>query len=110
MVVTAAGTITGNSVFNGRTEGQTVELEYGRPGPDGAAMPAGRVLPYDLGPIPSWRNLRFDRNEIPADATYVRVIAEDNSLTPGTGSRSPRPGAGGPDSCRSTSARSGRCL
>ncbi|TVX91568.1 arabinosyltransferase [Mycolicibacterium porcinum] len=83
VVVTAAGTITGNSIFNGRTEGQTVELEYGRPGPDGAAVPAGRVVPYDLGPIPSWRNLRFDRSEIPADATYVRVIAEDDSLSPG---------------------------
>ena len=28
-------TITGNSVFNGRTVGQTVELEYARRGPDG---------------------------------------------------------------------------
>ncbi|WKG03281.1 arabinosyltransferase domain-containing protein [Mycolicibacterium sp. HK-90] len=83
VVVTAAGTITGNSIFNGRTEGQTVELEYGRTGPDGAPVPAGRVVPYDLGPIPSWRNLRFDRSEIPADATYIRVIAEDKSLTPG---------------------------
>ncbi|WP_454792863.1 arabinosyltransferase domain-containing protein [Mycolicibacterium lutetiense] len=83
VVVTAAGTITGNSVFNGRTEGQTVELEYGRTGPDGVAVPAGRVVPYDLGPIPSWRNLRFDRSEIPADATYVRVIAEDLSLSLG---------------------------
>ncbi|WP_166907003.1 arabinosyltransferase domain-containing protein [Mycobacterium sp. DL440] len=83
VVVTAAGTITGNSIFNGRTEGQPVELEYGRPGPDGAAVPAGRVTPYDLGPIPSWRNLRFDRSEIPADATFVRVIAEDKSLSLG---------------------------
>ncbi|CQD02212.1 cell wall arabinan synthesis protein [Mycolicibacterium conceptionense] len=83
VVVTAAGTITGNSIFNGRTEGQTVELEYGRTGPDGAPVPAGRVVPYDLGPNPSWRNLRFDRSEIPADATYVRVIADDLSLSPG---------------------------
>nr|MDT0522690.1 arabinosyltransferase C-terminal domain-containing protein [Streptomyces sp. DSM 41633] len=83
VVVTAAGTITGNSIFNGLTEGQAVELEYGRPGPDGAAVPAGRVVPYDLGPNPSWRNLRFDRSEIPADATFVRVIAEDESLSLG---------------------------
>ena len=45
VVVTAAGTITGNSVFNGHTEGQTVELEYAQPGPDGAPVPAGRVVP-----------------------------------------------------------------
>ncbi|ULE34906.1 arabinosyltransferase domain-containing protein [Mycobacterium sp. IDR2000157661] len=83
VVVTAAGTITGDSVFNARTEGQTVELEFARPGPDGAPVPAGRLVPYDLGPIPSWRNLRFPRSEIPADAVAVRVVAEDLSLTPG---------------------------
>ncbi|MDP9167710.1 MAG: arabinosyltransferase domain-containing protein, partial [Actinomycetota bacterium] len=83
VVVTAAGSITGNSIFNGHTEGQTVALEYSRPGPDGQPAPAGRVVPYDLGPIPSWRNLRFDRTLIPADATAVRIVAEDLSLTPG---------------------------
>lgn len=83
VVVTAAGTITGDSVFNGRTEGQAVELEYARPGPDGAPVPAGRLVPYDLGPIPSWRNLRFPRDRIPADAVAVRVVAEDLSLTTG---------------------------
>ncbi|MDT5076396.1 MAG: arabinosyltransferase [Mycobacterium sp.] len=83
VVITAAGTITGNSVFYGHTEGQPVELEYGRTGPDGNLVAAGRVAPYDLGPTPSWRNLRFDRSRIPADATAVRVIAEDKSLTPG---------------------------
>jgi arabinosyltransferase B len=83
VVITAAGTITGDSVFNGRTEGQTVELEYARPGPDGTPVPAGRLVPYDIGPIPSWRNLRFPRARIPADAVAVRVVAEDLSLTPG---------------------------
>jgi arabinosyltransferase B len=83
VVVTAAGTITGNSLFNGRTEGQAVELEYATAGPDGAPVPAGRVEPYDLGPIPSWRNLRYDRSEIPDNATAVRIVAEDLSLTPG---------------------------
>jgi arabinosyltransferase B len=83
VVVTAAGTITGDSVFNARTEGQTVELEYARPGPDGAPVPAGRLVPYDLGPAPSWRNLRFPRAQIPADAVAVRVVAEDVSLTQG---------------------------
>ncbi len=83
VVITAAGTITGDSVFNGRTDGQKVELEYARPGPDGAPVPAGRVVPFDLGPVPSWRNLRFPRSAIPADAVAVRVVAEDLSLTPG---------------------------
>ncbi|MGH3675024.1 MAG: arabinosyltransferase domain-containing protein [Mycobacterium sp.] len=83
VVVTAAGTITGNSVLKGFTDGQTVELEFARPGPDGAPVPAGRLVPDDLGPAPSWRNLRFARSDIPADAVAVRVIAEDRSLTRG---------------------------
>jgi arabinosyltransferase B len=83
VVITAAGTITGDSVFNGRTEGQKVELEYARPGQGGAPIPEGRLVPYDVGPIPSWRNLRFPRSSMPADATAVRIVAEDLSLTPG---------------------------
>lgn len=83
VVVTAAGTITGNSSLKGRTEGQTVELEYGRTGPDGRPVAGGRVVPYDIGPTPSWRNLRFDRRQIPTDATYVRVVAVNLSLNEG---------------------------
>jgi arabinosyltransferase B len=83
VVVTAAGTIAGNSVLNGDTDGQTVELEYGTAGPDGAPVPVGRVRPYDLGPAPSWRNLRYPRSQIPSDATAVRVVAEDRSLSLG---------------------------
>ena len=41
------------------------------------------MVPYDLGPIPSWRNLRYPRASIPADATLVRVVAEDKSLSLG---------------------------
>ncbi len=83
VVITAAGTIAGNSVLYGHSDGQTVELEYARPGPNGAPMPAGRLVPDDLGPAPSWRNLRFARSKIPADAVAVRVVADDRSLTPG---------------------------
>jgi arabinosyltransferase B len=84
VVVTAAGTIAGNSVLHGHTSGQNVVLEYGRPGPDGDLVPAGRLLPYDLyGEQPKvWRNLRFARSQMPADSVAVRVVAEDLSLTP----------------------------
>lgn len=84
VVVTAAGKIAGNSVLHGYTSGQTVVLEYGRPGPGGDVMPAGRLVPDDLyGEQPkAWRNLRFARDKIPADAVAVRVVAEDLSLTP----------------------------
>jgi arabinosyltransferase B len=83
VVVTAAGTIAGNSILNDHTDGQTVELEYGRPGPNGTPVAAGRVEPFDLGPAPSWRNLRFPRSAIPADATTVRIVAQDKSLSIG---------------------------
>ncbi|MBV9320618.1 MAG: arabinosyltransferase domain-containing protein [Mycobacterium sp.] len=84
VVVTAAGKITGKSVLHGHTAGQTVVLEYGKPGPGGDVMPAGRLVPYDLyGEQPKvWRNLRFARSQMPADAVAVRVVAEDLSLTP----------------------------
>ncbi|MBW0016474.1 MAG: arabinosyltransferase EmbB [Mycobacterium sp.] len=84
VVVTAAGKIAGISVLHGFTTGQTVVLEYGKPGPGGDLVPAGRLIPDDLyGEQPkAWRNLRFARDKIPADATAVRLIAEDLSLTP----------------------------
>ncbi len=84
VVVTAAGKIAGNSVLHHHTDGQTVVLEYGRPGPNGDVVPAGRLVPDDLyGEQPkAWRNLRYPRSEIPADAVAVRVVAEDLSLTP----------------------------
>ncbi|KMO66810.1 putative arabinosyltransferase B [Mycolicibacterium chubuense] len=83
VVITAAGTIAGSSVAEGLSSGQTVELEYATRGPDGKPVPAGRVQPYDIGPTPSWRNLRYPREQIPADAIAVRVIAEDLSLGQG---------------------------
>ncbi|WP_372452832.1 arabinosyltransferase domain-containing protein [Mycolicibacterium xanthum] len=83
VVITAAGTIAGTSVAEGYASGQTVELEYATRGPDGALVPAGRVSPYDIGPQPSWRNLRYPRSQIPTDAVAVRVIAEDLSLGQG---------------------------
>jgi arabinosyltransferase B len=83
VVVTAAGTITGTSVLRGRTDSQTVALEYGRTGPNGTPQAQGRLSPYDIGPQPSWRSLRFPRNQIPTDATYVRIVAEDRSLSVG---------------------------
>lgn len=83
VVITAAGTIAGTSVAKAFTSGQTVELEYATRGPDGTPVPAGRVSPYDIGPTPSWRNLRYPRAQIPADAVAVRVVAEDLSLGEG---------------------------
>ncbi|WP_343709909.1 arabinosyltransferase domain-containing protein [Mycobacterium sp.] len=80
IVVTAAGKIAGNSVLHGHTDGQAVVLEYAR----ADLVPAGRLVPYDLyGEQPKvWRNLRFARAKVPPDATVVRVVVQDLSLTP----------------------------
>ncbi|WP_193603851.1 arabinosyltransferase domain-containing protein [Mycobacteroides abscessus] len=83
IVVTAAGTIAGKNVTNKHAPGQMLQLEYSKPGPYGEPEPAGRLTPYDLGPAPSWRNLRFPRTDIPNSATAVRIVANKASLTPG---------------------------
>ncbi|WP_324611448.1 arabinosyltransferase domain-containing protein, partial [Mycobacteroides abscessus] len=83
IVVTAAGTITGKNAAEGEVLGQSLQLEYGTAGPDGAFSPLGRLTPYDLGPAPSWRNLRFARSDIPRTATAVRVVANKPSLALG---------------------------
>jgi arabinosyltransferase B len=84
VVVTAAGKIAGNSVLHGHTDGQTVVLEYGKPGPGGELIPSGRLVPDDLygEQAKAWRNLRFPRAKMTADASAVRLVAEDLSLTP----------------------------
>ena len=83
VVVTAAGTIAGNSVLNALTDGQTVELEYGRPGPDGARWQPGGSSPTTWGRRRHGAICAYPRSEIPADATAVRIVAEDRSLSLG---------------------------
>lgn len=38
---------------------------------------AGAVVPLDIGPSPSWRNLRVPRDMLPADATAIRMVVRD---------------------------------
>lgn len=55
------------------TYGQSLELEYGV---DGQAQ--GRVTPIDIGPTPSWRNLRVPMDQIPNGANTIRLVLADN--------------------------------
>ncbi|WSJ14254.1 arabinosyltransferase domain-containing protein [Nocardia sp. NBC_01327] len=64
------------------TPGQSVEIEYGTADPAGEAQPQGRVTPIDIGPSPTWRNLRVPFTDIPADATVVRLVATDRDRDP----------------------------
>ena len=51
-------------------------------GTGAGATPAGSVVPIDIGPAPSWRNLRVPLAAIPADARAVRIVAEDRDPDP----------------------------
>ncbi len=42
----------------------------------------GRALPYDIGPAPSWRNVRVPLDQLPAEADAVRLVASDEDRDP----------------------------
>lgn len=44
-------------------------------GPEAAV--AGQATPIDIGPAPAWRNLRVPLDQIPAEASAVRIVALD---------------------------------
>lgn len=55
-----------------------VRLEYTTDPAAGPEAPvAGQVEPIDIGPAPAWRNLRIPSEEIPAEASAVRIVALD---------------------------------
>lgn len=59
--------------------GQPVDIEYGS---SDSAEPMGQVMPIDIGPSPSWRNLRVPLDQIPEQADVVRIVAKDKTLDP----------------------------
>ncbi len=75
LAIAAAGRIESTDSDGIVTSGQKLEVEYGS---GGRAL--GRIAPIDIGPSPSWRNLRVPMSEIPDDADSVRIVAADNSL------------------------------
>jgi hypothetical protein len=82
LVVTAAGRIRYVDPDGIVTEGQELLVEYGSRRPSGDVEVRGAVAPIDIGPAPSWRNLRIPMEQIPADADAVRIVADDTDLTP----------------------------
>ncbi|WP_040806960.1 arabinosyltransferase domain-containing protein [Nocardia concava] len=76
IAIAAAGRIRSVDKDGVVTPGQSVEVEYGVPGADGVDA-QGRVTPIDIGPAPTWRNLRVPLSDIPADATAIRIVASD---------------------------------
>ncbi|WP_067696772.1 arabinosyltransferase domain-containing protein [Nocardia jejuensis] len=84
LVVTAAGRIRSFTKDGVETYGQDLFLEYGTRDADGkvADDSVGRIRPIDIGPNPSWRNLRVPLDQIPVGANAVRLVANDADITP----------------------------
>lgn len=59
----------------GSFRSDAVQLEYATGG--GEFVPAGAVTPLDIGPAPSWRNLRVPVETLPEDVTAVRLVVRD---------------------------------
>lgn len=68
LVVTAAG----------RVNEWNLQVEFGRE-EGGDFVPLSKTGMIDIGPFPSWRNLRLPLSEAPADATAVRIHAWDDN-------------------------------
>ncbi|WP_286013279.1 arabinosyltransferase domain-containing protein [Nocardia pulmonis] len=83
VAIAAAGRIRSVDADGVVTPGQSVEIEYGTTDSATSAQPLGRLAPIDIGPAPSWRNLRFPMDRIPAQADVIRVVASARSLDPG---------------------------
>ena len=69
------------------TYGQNVEVEYGTArGVDDAETDAvetlGKDPPLDIGPAPSWRNLRVPLDQIPVEANSIRLVVSDYDSKP----------------------------
>ncbi|WP_442971123.1 MULTISPECIES: arabinosyltransferase domain-containing protein [unclassified Rhodococcus (in: high G+C Gram-positive bacteria)] len=80
LAVTAAGRIRSVDADGIVTPGQTLDVEYATVAADGTEQVLGRVSPIDIGPQPSWRNLRVPLDGVPAEANAVRLVASDDDL------------------------------
>ncbi|MFF3221263.1 arabinosyltransferase domain-containing protein [Nocardia suismassiliense] len=82
LAITAAGRIRHVDADGVVTYGQELHLEYGVHEADGSVRKLGTVDPIDIGPAPSWRNLRVPLDQLPIEANAVRLVAVDNDITP----------------------------
>lgn len=82
LAITAAGRIRSVDADGVLTYGQELHLEYGVRGADGEVRTLGSIDPLDIGPAPSWRNLRVPLDRLPGEVNAVRLVAIDNDITP----------------------------
>ncbi|MCT1514581.1 arabinosyltransferase domain-containing protein [Dietzia cercidiphylli] len=82
LVISAAGRIGRYDADGLYKYGQEVIVEFGRATEGGADVVGEPVVPFDIGPAPTWRNLRVDMQDVPAEADVMRILVDDDDLTP----------------------------
>ncbi|MVU79717.1 arabinosyltransferase [Nocardia sp. ET3-3] len=82
LIVTAAGRIKSFNKDGVQTYGQDLVVEYGTRDAQGNVTNTGQIRPIDIGPSPSWRNLRVPLDQIPAGANAIRLVLSDADITP----------------------------
>ena len=72
VVMSVAGRVWSVDNTGAITYGQSLLVEYGKTQPDGTVQVQGSYMPRDIGPAPSWRNVRIPIDELAPDADAVR--------------------------------------
>ncbi|MGW4530234.1 arabinosyltransferase domain-containing protein [Nocardia sp. NPDC004340] len=80
IVISAAGRAMSFDDTGNMTYGQDIFLEYAHRNPDGSLGEIRAYRPLDIGPAPSWRNLRIPFSALSDDANVVRIRANDPIL------------------------------
>ncbi|MFD4366173.1 arabinosyltransferase domain-containing protein [Rhodococcus sp. NPDC058521] len=80
--IAAAGSIHSVDSDGVVTRGSDVTVEFGSRTGNGAVDTLGSALPIDIGPAPSWRNLRIPLDQAPEGADTVRLVVEDKGTGP----------------------------
>lgn len=75
--ISAAGRIRSVDSDGVVASGQPLEVEYAA-----GDEVLGRITPIDIGPQPSWRNLRVALSDIPAGVDRIRLVATDSDIAP----------------------------
>jgi arabinosyltransferase C len=66
----------------GRFDSREVQLQWATDSGAASGHPDGSFQFFDVGASPAWRNLRLAMSAIPAAATQVRLVADDEDLAP----------------------------
>jgi arabinosyltransferase C len=66
----------------GRFDPREVQVQWATDEQAASGHPGGSFQFFDVGASPAWRNLRMPLSWIPANATQVRLVANDEDLAP----------------------------